>query len=635
MLLLELAAQGVRGFSPSVRVGLKSGYLGLKSPTEIPAPLAGLVLALCYPDGRGSDAAFLAPGAKQGRAGLSVQGQDNEMWRIVRELGGAGGLHKLNKATSQFEVVTQDASEMGQLLRAQVGFPARTTFEQLFTFTAGQFPSRRPKQAKAVKVKMAAGASEKGQGRLESAFDQYGLSTSDEAQTRDRIAQLEQELVTAKHAAELQFRHDGLQADLFKLEERLRQVEALRAKLMAAREELEKAPTPEKLGLPDDIVERVRRFPEEKKRYTEAMTKLVAEREQALSSSGTWVLPLYKDQRFVMSVLLGLALLVGPAFLDGSLRWLALASIPVFTFATLLALRFVEDLQHLSREAAKAEVFVQREKKLNDEFSLANSIVQTAFEKTSVLSPDEFYALMARREALKPEVTALELEYAELEADPDVGRLGDEVARLKAEMEEVNQKLQALSGGYVREVREIERDLARLKSSLAPASPSHPVVTEGFSAGDVRPDAFDDPTPSLLLLATDLFVTDVPTLWSAMRDRCVQYFSALTDRRYHGIDVDKEGHATVQSSGRVVAAGELPGKDLDLLYLSVRLTLVEKYSAQKRLPILMEDGFSGVIDPPKQPLFGRMLKHIGTLTQVLFVTGAAQTPPGADAVLPV
>ena len=38
MLLLELAVQAVRGFSPSVRVALKPGFVVLKSPAEAPAP---------------------------------------------------------------------------------------------------------------------------------------------------------------------------------------------------------------------------------------------------------------------------------------------------------------------------------------------------------------------------------------------------------------------------------------------------------------------------------------------------------------------------------------------------------------------------------------------------------------------
>ena len=145
MLFLELAAQSVRGFSPSIRAALKPGYSALQSPGDLPAPLAGLIIALAFPDGRGGDSAFLAPGAKAGRAGLSIQGHDGSVWRIVRDLGGAGGLHRLNKATNQFDVVSQDALEMGQSLRAGAGFPARSTWEQLFTLTGSQLPTRRPK----------------------------------------------------------------------------------------------------------------------------------------------------------------------------------------------------------------------------------------------------------------------------------------------------------------------------------------------------------------------------------------------------------------------------------------------------------------------------------------------------------
>ena len=634
MLLLELAAQAVRGFSPSVRVALKPGYVGLKSPTDIPAPLAGLVLALCYPDGRGGDGAFLAPGAKAGRAGLSVQGQDNEVWRIVRDLGGAGGLHKLNRTNNQFEVATQDAAEMGQLLRAQVGFPARTTFEQIFCFTAGQLPSRLPRGSKTVKMTM---APVKGKAQIQSAFDQYGGGRVDDAQSAEKIAALEKELATAKDAAQVQFRHDSAQADLFKVDERLKQYNELKARLDAARAELAAAPSPEKLGLPDDIVERVKRHAEDKKKYNDAIARLHSEREVALSTTGTHVMPLYRDQRFVVAMVAGLALLVVPAFLEGGLRWLALVSVPIFTFATLLALRFIEELQHASRESAKGEVFSTREKKLNDEYSLSDTIVQMAYEKTGVVTRDEFFTVMARREAMQPEVAALELEFADLDSDPELARLPEEAERLRAEMAELHQRLEGMSGGYVREVREIERDLARLKGGGEGAGPPASSPSGGFSAVDTGPAAasFDDPLPGVLLLGTDLFATDVPTLWSALRDRSVQYFSALTDCRYHGIDVDKEGHGTAQAPGRAVPVGELPGKDLDLLYLSVRLTLLEKYSVQTRLPVLIQDGFSGVIDAPKQPLFGRMLKHIGTLTQVLHVTGAAQTATAADTVLAV
>ncbi len=622
MLLLELAAQAVRGFSPSVRVALKPGYIGLKSPTDIPAPLGSLVLSLCYPDGRGGDASMLAPGARGGRAGLSIQGNDQALWRLVRDLGGSGGLHKLNPKTNQYDVITQDASELAQVLRTAVGFPARATYEQLFTFLGGQLPTRRPKQPRA------SASAAKAQKKVQSsAFDAFGGATND--QPEERLAQLEKELAQSKHAAELQFKLDGTQADIFREESRLKAYAELRAKVEAARKEVAEAPSPKSLGLPEDILERVRRSQDEKKRRDEAMIRLQAEREEGVDETALRVDPLYRDRRFWVALVLGAALLVAGALLDGTARLVSLLSIPACTVAALFALRFVENLQRRSREQAKLEVFVLRDKKIQDEFQLSTSIVQTAFEKTNTMTAEEFASVLAKREELLPQVGELELALADLESDPETMELPVKIAELKADFEETNRSLLAMSGGYVREVREVERDLARIKEAMAPPAP-----VEEFSAVATGPtETFEDPLPGVLLLATDLFATDVPTLWGVLHDRAVQYFKALSDQRYHGIEVASDGRATAAAPGRAVPASELPGRDLDLLYLSVRLTVVEKYSAQSKLPVIIEDSFGTVIDASKQNLLGRMLKHLGTLTQVLHVTGNSQVTVAADAVV--
>ena len=633
MLILELAVQGVRGFSPSVRVAFKAGYTVLVSPTEIPAPLAGLTTALVYPDGRGGDGAFLAPGSRVGRAGLSMQSADQNVWRVVRELGGQGALHKLDRQTNQFEVLTQEGTELNQALRA-AGFPARFTFEQLFTLTVGQLPSRRPRPStKAAPDQPAKPPT--GQ-RVQSAFDQYAneLIPADTGPSVEKLSALEKELAIAKEVAQLQFRMDGVQADAFKAEQRLRAYEELKAKLEAARAELHRAPTPQSLGLPDDIVERVRRSGDEKKRSDEALARLERERADAgLGEDVPLVPPVWKDLRFLGALLAGLLLLVAGAVFEGMGRFLALLAIPAFTFAGLLVLRFIEELQHRSREAAKREVFEVRRKKLEDEFGLGASIVQTALDKVEANTADEFFTIMAKRAELEPAVGVLELEFADSESDPETVGLADSVVRLKSEHEEMNQKLLDLSGGYARETREIERELHRMRESLSGKVPVSPVSGE-FAAVQTGPhETFDDPCPSAMQLACEIFSADMSTLWGVMRDRCVQYLVALTDKRYHGVDLDVHGRATVQAPGRSVAAGELPAKDLDLLYVALRLTIAEKAGAQTKLPVLIEDAFGGVIDASKQSLFARMLKHIGTLTQVLHVIGASQTPPAADATL--
>jgi len=60
MQFLELSLQGVRGFSPTVRAALRSGYCLLKAAGANQPPLSGLCSSLLYPDGRGGDAEYKA-----------------------------------------------------------------------------------------------------------------------------------------------------------------------------------------------------------------------------------------------------------------------------------------------------------------------------------------------------------------------------------------------------------------------------------------------------------------------------------------------------------------------------------------------------------------------------------------------
>ena len=629
MYFLELAAQAVRGFSPSIRVALKPGYIALQSPTELPAPLAGLILALAFPDGRGGDAAFLAPGAKAGRAGLSLQGNDGSVWRIVRDLGGAGALNKLNKATNQFDVISQDALEMGQSLRAGAGFPARTTWEQLFTLTGPQLPTRRPKgPAKAPGAAPAKAAA----APPRMAANAWNMDVGTPAPDADpaRLAALESELVTAKRAGEVQFRLDGVTGELYELESKSKGWDELRGQLAQARADA--ARVADAAGnLPDDIIARAKRYPDDRKRYEDQLARLQEEQQSIIDNTPPPPEPLQKDQRFLGSLVLGLALLIGAMFLEGSLRYVALLSLVPFSFAALLALRFIEDLQAGGRDGGKSEVLTAREKKLTDDFQLTTTLVQGAFKSVGAETLDDFMAEMARRAGLKQKVAELELQVAELEVEPEYQAVAGRIARLKAEQESCNQELLGMSGGYVRDVREIEREIARFNEPAAPPPPRPSASGEGFAPVATSPaETWDDPIPPLMLLATDLFTTDIPSLWSVLHARAAQYLTALTDRRYHGISLDKDGHATLEAPGREVSARELPGKDLDLMFIALRLSLIEKAVGQHKLPVVIEDTFSTVLDAAKQPLFGRMVKHLGSLTQVLHVSGAGQTASLAD-----
>lgn len=629
MLFLELAAQAVRGFSPSIRVALKPGYSALKSPGDLPSPLSGLIVALTFPDGRGGDAAFLAPGAKAGRAGLSIQGNDGSIWRVVRDLGGAGGLHKLNRANNQFEPIATEASDMAQSLRSGAGFPARTTWEQLFTINGPQLPTRRPRAAApSGAFASSPSGSFKNLPRVQNQWEGGGGGAAVSAEDLAKLPALEAELVTARKTTEVQFKLDGVTAELYNLETRKQKVEEVTGRLKAARAEA--ADLKKKFeGLPPDIEARMRRVEDDQKQYKDTLARYREEEIEVKARAASAPDSLLKDQRFALALVAGLGLIIGADFLEGGMRLVALLGMVPLTLAALLALRYVEELQRYSRGKGADEVLAAREKKLTDEFQMSQTMVDHAIDRLGVNSPEEFLALAAKAAQFQNQLGALELEEADVRSDPEFIGVAESYARLKAEQEALNAELQAMPGGFVREVREIEREIQRIKEPAPPVKSS--VSSVGFAPVATAPtESWEDPMPPLLMIATDLFATDVPSLWSVLHDRASQYITALTDRRYHAMTVDANGRATIEAPGRTIPARELPGKDLDLIYLALRLTLIEKAAPANKLPVVIEDTFNTVIDGPRQPLFGRMVKHLGSLTQVLHVSGAGHNGSMAD-----
>jgi hypothetical protein len=49
------------------------------------------------------------------------------------------------------------------------------------------------------------------------------------------------------------------------------------------------------------------------------------------------------------------------------------------------------------------------------------------------------------------------------------------------------------------------------------------------------------------------------------------------------------------------------------------LALVEKVGREHKVPVVIEDTFQSLLGESKQALFGSMVKHLGTLVQVLHV----------------
>jgi hypothetical protein len=104
----------------------------------------------------------------------------------------------------------------------------------------------------------------------------------------------------------------------------------------------------------------------------------------------------------------------------------------------------------------------------------------------------------------------------------------------------------------------------------------------------------------------------------------------LSDQRLTRVQFDHAGRATLTAPGRTVAAGDLGSVDIDILFMAIKLALVERGAGPSKIPVLLDDPFGKQPDAKLQ-LISRMLKHIGVQTQVVHVTTAAPHKALADA----
>jgi hypothetical protein len=617
---VEFALQGVRGFLPSVRISLRPGYWTLL-PQSPGAPLVGLTMALLYPDGRGGDAAFAIPG-QESRAALWFSARDGGTYRVMRDLGRGGALHRVNATTRVHDVVTEDPAELVQFLRGQVGLPARSVYEGLFTFTPSQLPSKHPPKPGRASVPAKLGSPA-------SAFTPEPPIDVGVAQAR--ITELTKELALASEVEKLQFRLDGVAAQVFQLELRVKGVASIEAAVAEARAAFEAAPSPRNLGLPDDVVAQARNHAVLVARCDEALARLETERQMDVATAPPDAVPITRDGRFWTGIGLGTASLLGAMMASGSWRYLALLEIPAFGLSALVALKHVEDVQWSEYAGRKSERLAEREKKIRDQFDFETQPLRSAMKAVGVEKPEELVAALSQREELWNRVLQLEGQLTQAKGAPEHVAASTQLAELRAEQEALNARLLD-RGSYLRDAHDVASELARLREAIArsrtPSAP--PPSTPRPSRTPVPVEILEDPIPAVLNPAADLLALDIPGLMALVQERWGQYASALTERRVERVEVDTSGHAFVRGGGRRAGVGELSARDLDWVYLALRLTIIEKSAGQLALTVLCED-LAPALDEARLPLLARMLKHLGSLTQVLHVTNHPVFSSASDA----
>ncbi|MFN0060896.1 MAG: chromosome segregation protein SMC [Myxococcaceae bacterium] len=639
MQLLELTLNNVRGFSPQIRLSLKAGYHVLvPSSAEVPR-LGDLFSALFFADGRGGDAVFAAaPGAD---VTLLILGKDKATYRLQRTLGQAGSLARLSTGNGEFETLTTDAGDMGQFLRNQVGSPGKSAFEKLFVLNSGQLPSQ-----KAAPLAVATAPKSPSTGLQPSARTTSSMSLAaaqpapgDVGQLRDRLAALEKEQVSADEVARLQFELDGIASKVFEAEAILKGAEGLQLAVEQAQATLAQAPTAESLGLPNDIGDQLARLPEITRRRDAALAKLDADKQGAGFEGPASIAPVWGEPLFWVGNVLGVVALTLGVGLSGIGKYVALLNMPAFGLSAFLTLRYLDAREQAERGSRRGNRLAEREQKTVEQFERQAQAAQEAIKRLSVDSPEAALEVLGQRQVAQARLAEAQGRLAAMEERPDFQRAREEHARLVSAQEQLNQQITE-KGAYVRDAHDVAADIEKVREEIAAAEkPASPPAAPAFVAPPTPEVSValvprEDPFPAFFALAADAFVLDVPQTVAHMRDRLAQYAAALTDKRVRGMQTDGQGRASALTAAGAVPVGQLASEDLDGLYLAARLTFVERFMQRFRVPFVVE-GLGESWPPQRTALLARMLRHLGTLTQVFHVTRQAVFAQNTDAALNV
>ncbi len=614
MIFLELAAQGIRGMAPAGgRATLRPGYNVVAADGAV---LRRVVEALLYPEARDGDALPRAAGGPPGapvRAGLTAVGNDKVTYRLVRDFATGAQLHRFDAEKRSFALVSQDLAEIAAFMQKTVGAPSRRKLGALLAISASELPSK------------AGGA-----GVSPSLAPQRTTLTPEQAQKR--LAALRGELERAKVAEKLQYQLDGLQSQLFKLDEALKAgaklkeglatAEAARADLGAAAE------AADRLG---DADARLAAFEKATARRGEAADRVAAERAKIgeVEERGAPP-PVWRDPLFWAGAGggLGIALVAAiGAAVHPDARYVALLDVPMFGWAAWIGLRWVGALESWERVGRRRRTVEEWERKVEAQYEKDAADVREAMKALGVSKPEDLKEALGRVVDADAVVAEWRRRLEEWGASPEARSASSERVRVQKTMREVEAKLAAEAGGFVRDVRSVASEIHRPESEAA--APAAPAAAAPSAAPAPAPTPVGDPLRAALERAAAELGGSPAAAGRAVAQKASQALVGLSFQRLQAVAVDDRGNLQVQTGGRTVPAMTLAAADKDVVWLALKLAFAEQALAAGRVVAVADDAFAGLSDGARR-FAARLLKQIAKPGQIVHATSDPAFKEAAD-----
>lgn len=606
MLLLEIAAQGVRGFAPERgRILFRSGYNVVAGDG---AALRRVVAALFHPD-LPPDPVLRAEGAGSVRAGLTLAGDDGVTWRVVRDLGGGCHLQRYDPDKRTFESVLQDPVRIAEVLRA-AGAPSPERYAAVLSISAADFPSR---QAPSGVAGIASVAPSR-------------RSASTPAEARKKLEAARAEIEQARAAELIQAQMDTAQSRLFKLEEMLKSGEQVRERVRAAQDGMAAFTAGEAaLATLGDPVARLAACARATARRDEALAKVAAERNAQEGDVGAGTRPLLHQAGFLAGLGVGAAALLAGLVTD--MRVLALAAIPATGWSAFEGLRWIGRAESAEMAGRRSRWLSDRERKATELWERETAAVRGVMAAAGVATLAELEDLHGRAREARANLDEAEAGFTAWQGRAETSDAEAERTAVQQEIGVLEAKLTNDAGGFVRDTHALEQEIARLEREVE-AGPFEPLGDLSVGAPVPSPPRGEALRTLMERASGDLGLTPGAAL-RALQPRVLQLLPALSGQRLTNFFVDERGNLQVQASGKLVPTGTLGVPERDLCFAVLKVAFLEQGLAAGKSVGVVDEAFA-VLPEGSRRILARVLKQLAKGRQIVHGSGDVLFREAAD-----
>jgi hypothetical protein len=576
MIFTEIAVQNVAGFPSAARLSLKPGLNAFVSrETDLLLLTAALLKA-------GSDTGPLQGEGTPRKIALTITGDDGFNYRLIRDLMGGRSLLRSDPATRAVTRVSDEDEAIDAALGSPVGLPVGL-FRNFLAINSADLPSRQPEALTRATMDPT------------KAPPRGIVMTAEEA--RRKLPELRAELARSEQIERLQDELQQARDRIEQLKDEAAAVTAAEKKVAEANQEIAKA------GRNMDGVlsmrSRLGRLPDLVARFETAQQAITAKRAEYTRAipRHSPLLHLARDPLVLGGTGLGVACIVLAFIAETS--WPLVCDLLPFGLAAFGAWRWVDATETGDQSRRLLSELTEHDKRVRRQFESEAGPIQAALAAAQAASVQEALDRLGELDAATARRDDLQAALEQKRQDPRVLAATRERDAVEAELPEYEARVR--DAGFSRSTTEIRYEVDAAETALG--------------GGAAR-----DPLAGAIRAAAEAAGTSPHQLLDGFSPRLGQYISALTDRRWTGLTmVTPDQYQLVSASQPAAPLGTLPPAERDLVWIAVRLAVAERVASVCKRPLLVDEP-SVLVDAAHRGLLLKMLRGVGTLTQVIIRT---------------